>query len=87
MQLAWDWKQILVTVVLTIIGSAVIAYTTLHLQDKMTRKRLLKALLAEVRHNVVVADGQAEWVEKMQGIFAPTQSQKRSGKDTIRDII
>lgn len=68
---SWDWRQILVTVALTILGSVFIAYTTLHLQDKITRKRLLKALLAEVRHNVVVTRGQTEWIAKLQGVYAP----------------
>lgn len=67
----FNWVQTLVTVVLTVIGSLVIAHTTLYLQDKRAKKRLLKALLAEVGHNMTVAKGQAKEIKQLQGIFAP----------------
>jgi beta-lactamase superfamily II metal-dependent hydrolase len=72
----WDWKQILVTVVLTILGSAVIAYSTLVFQDKFTKRRLFKALLVEVCHNVLVVRGQEKRINELGGVYAPAGLKK-----------
>jgi len=66
-----DWKDILVAVILTIIGSIAIAYSTLYTQNRMAKKRLLKSLWAEINHNVAVVDGQAQAIAGLRGIFAP----------------
>ena len=66
-----DWKDILTAVLLTIIGSVVIAYSILYFQNWMAKKRLLKPLLAEVSHNVGVLKAQEQAIAGLKGIFAP----------------
>jgi len=66
-----DWKDILTAVVLTIIGSVTIAYSTLYIQNRMAKSRLLKSLLAEVNHNVSLVERHKEQIDQLHGIYAP----------------
>ena len=66
----WDWSQILVAVLLTIIGSSVISVIIFKLGEKHTRKRLLKALLAELKHNVQIVERNKEEIQAFNSFYA-----------------